>query len=78
VVPPAVLLEQARGRAAELAALPRPAFRDVKQALRGPVAAAVRRAGRHDARRWVETAFSAAARERLEEVVSRLTRTRER
>ena len=78
VVPPAVLLEQARGRAAELAALPRPAFRDVKQALRGPVAAAARRAGRHDARRWVETAFSAAARERLEQVVARLTRSRER
>ena len=78
VVPPAVLLEQARGRAAELAALPRPSFRDVKEALRGPVAAAVRRAGRHDARRWVETAFSPAARERLEEVLSRLTRPRER
>jgi len=78
VVPPAVLLEQARGRAAELAALPRPAFRDVKQALRGPAAAAARRAGRHDARRWVETAFSAAARERLEQVVTRLTRSRER
>src|SRR5690242_10789011 len=43
VVPPAVLLEQARGRAAGLAALPAPAFRDVKQALRAPVAAAVRR-----------------------------------
>jgi enoyl-CoA hydratase len=77
VVPPAVLLEQARGRAAGLAALPTPAFRDVKQALRGPVAAAVRRAGRHDARRWMETAFSAAARERLQQAVSRLTRPRE-
>jgi enoyl-CoA hydratase/carnithine racemase len=76
VVPPAVLLEQARGRAAELAALPRPAFRDVKQALRGPVAAAVRACARHDARRWVETAFSAPARERLAQVVSRLTRNR--
>jgi len=42
------------------------------------VAAAARRAGRHDARRWVETAFSAAARERLEQVVTRLTRSRER
>ena len=78
VVPAAVLLEQARGRAAGLAALPGPAFREVKQALRGPFAAAARRAGRHDARRWVETAFSSAARERLEEVVSRLTRPRER
>ena len=77
VVPPAVLLEQARGRAAGLAALPGPAFRDVKQALRGPVAAAVRRVEREDARRWVETAFSAAARERLGEVVRRLTRPRE-
>jgi Delta3-Delta2-enoyl-CoA isomerase len=76
VVPQAVLLEQARGRAAELAALPRPAFRDVKQALRGPVAAAVRRAARHDARRWVETAFSAPAREQLAQVVSRLTKSR--
>jgi len=76
VVPPAVLLEQARGRAAELAALPRPAFRDVKQALRGPVAAAVRRVEREDARRWVETAFSPATRERLAEVVARLNRPR--
>ena len=77
VVPPAVLLEQARGRAAVLAALPRSAFRDVKQALRGPVAAAVRRVEREDARRWVESAFSPAARERLGEVVRRLTRPRE-
>jgi Delta3-Delta2-enoyl-CoA isomerase len=76
VLPPAVLLEQARGRAAELAALPRPAFRDVKQALRGPVAAAVRRVEREDARRWVETAFTPAARERLAEVVARLNRPR--
>lgn len=76
VLPPAVLLEQARGRAAELAALPRPAFRDVKQALRGPVAAAVRRVEREDARRWVETAFSTAARERLTEAVARLNRPR--
>jgi enoyl-CoA hydratase len=74
VVPPAVLLEQARGRAAGLAALPGPAFRDIKQALRGPVAAAVRRAGRQDARRWVETAFSPAGRERLQQVASRLAR----
>jgi enoyl-CoA hydratase len=76
VVPPAVLLEQARGRAAGLAALPGPAFRDVKQALRTPVAAAVRRVEREDARRWVETAFSAPTRERLGEVVRRLTRPR--
>ena len=76
VLPPAVLLEQARGRAAELAALPRPAFRDVKQALRGPVAAAVRRVEREDARRWVETAFTPAARERLADVVARLNRPR--
>jgi enoyl-CoA hydratase len=76
VLPPAALLERARGRAAELAALPRPAFRDVKQALRGPVAAAVRRVEREDARRWVETAFTPAARERLAEVVARLNRPR--
>ena len=76
VLPPAVLLEQARGRAAELAALPPPAFRDVKQALRGPVAAAVRRVEREDARRWVETAFTPAARERLADVVARLNRPR--
>ena len=76
VLPPAVLLEQARGRAAELAALPGPAFRDVKQALRGPVAAAVRRVEREDARRWVETAFTPAARERLADVVARLNRPR--
>jgi enoyl-CoA hydratase/carnithine racemase len=77
VVPPGVLLEQARGRAAGLAALPPPAFRDVKQALREPVATAVRRVEREDARRWVETAFSPAARERLGEVVRRLTRPRQ-
>ena len=76
VVPPAVLLEQARGRAAGLAALPAPAFRDVKQALRGPVAAAVRRVEREDARRWVDVAFSPATRERLEQLVSRLARPR--
>lgn len=76
VLPPAVLLEQARGRAAELAALPGPAFRDVKQALRGPVVAAVRRVEREDARRWVETAFTPAARERLADVVARLNRPR--
>ena len=77
VVPPAVLLEQARGRAAGLAALPGPAFRDVKHALRGPVAAAVRRVEQEDARKWVETAFSTGARERLGEVVRRLTRPRD-
>ena len=76
VLPPAVLLEQARGRAAELGALPRPAFRDVKRALRQPVAAAVRRVERDDARRWVETAFTPAARERLAEMVARLNRPR--
>ena len=76
VVPAAALLERARARAAELAALPRPAFSEVKQALRGPVAAAVRRVERADARRWVETAFSEPARTRLGEVVSRLTRPR--
>ena len=77
VVPPAVLVEQARGRAAGLAALPRSAFRDVKHALRGPVAAAVRRVEREDARRWVDVAFSAATRERLDEIVSRLSRPRQ-
>lgn len=76
VVPSSVLLEQARGRAAELAALPGLAFREVKHALRGPAAAAVRRVERADARRWVETAFSAPTRERLGEVLSRLTRPR--
>jgi enoyl-CoA hydratase len=76
VLPAPVLLEQARGRAAELAALPRPAFREVKRALREPVAAAVRRVEREDARRWVETAFSPPARERLAEVVARLNRPR--
>src|SRR5262249_12032384 len=74
VVPPAVLVEQARGRAVGLAALPRSAFRDVKHALRGPVAAAVRRVEREDARRWVDVAFSAATRERLDQIVSRLNR----
>ena len=76
VLPAPVLLEQARGRAAELAALPRPAFREVKRALREPVAAAVRRVEREDARRWVETAFSPAARERLAGVIARLGRPR--
>ncbi len=76
VVPPDQLLEQARSRAAALGALPRPAFREIKLALRRPVVEAVRRVEREDARRWVETAFGAPARERLAEVVARLTRPR--
>jgi enoyl-CoA hydratase/carnithine racemase len=76
VVPPEHLLEQARSRAAALGALPRPAFGEIKRALRKPVVEAVRRVEREDARRWVETAFGEAARERLAEVVARLTRPR--
>ncbi|HVP59744.1 MAG TPA: enoyl-CoA hydratase/isomerase family protein [Myxococcaceae bacterium] len=76
VVPPEQLLEQARSRAAALGALPRPAFQEIKQSLRGPVVETVRRVEREDARHWVETAFSASARERLAEVVARLTRPR--
>jgi len=76
VVPPEQLLEQARSRAAGLGALPRAAFRDIKLALRKPVVDAVRRVEREDARHWVETAFSAPTRERLAEVVARLTRPR--
>ena len=74
VVPPGGLLEAARVRAVALASLPGPAFRQIKDALRGPVVAAVRRAEREDARGWVETAFSAPARERLAEVLARLGR----
>ena len=74
VVPPAQLLAAAVLRATALAALPGPAFRQIKQAIRGPVVEAVHRTQAEDARRWVETAFSAPARARLAEVVARLTR----
>jgi len=75
VVPAAELLARAGERAAGLAALPAPAFREIKRALRAPAVAAIRQAQRDDARLWVETAFSAAARERLAEVVARLRRS---
>ncbi len=74
LVPAAELLAEARARAAALAALPGPAFRQVKHALRGPVVEAVRRAEREDSRSWVETAFTAPARTRLAELVERLGR----
>jgi Delta3-Delta2-enoyl-CoA isomerase len=74
VVPPETLLEAARARAAAMAALPGPAFRDIKQAVRAPVLAAIRALEADDARRWTETAFSPEARARLAEVVSRLGR----
>ena len=74
VVPADRLLDEARSRAASLAALPAPAFRGIKESLRAPAIDAVRRSGTGDARRWVETAFSEAARERLGEVVARLSR----
>jgi enoyl-CoA hydratase len=74
VVPPAQLLAAAVLRATALAALPGPAFRQIKEAIRAPVVEAVRRSGAEDARRWVETAFSPPARGRLAEVLARLTR----
>ena len=74
VVPPEDLLAEARARAATLAALPAPAFGQIKRALRAPAADAIRRVEREDARRWVDTAFSGPARERLAEVVARLAR----
>jgi enoyl-CoA hydratase len=74
VVPPEALLEEARTRAAAMAALPGPAFRDIKQAVRAPVLGAIRALEADDARRWTETAFSPEARARLAEVVSRLGR----
>ena len=76
VVPAARLPEVARARAEALAALPGPAFRDIKQAIRAPVLTAIRAVEKDDARHWVEVAFSAPARERLTEVVVRLTSKR--
>jgi len=66
------LLDEARARARALAALPGPAFRDIKLAVRAPVLVAIRALEADDARRWTETAFSPDARARLSEVVSRL------
>ncbi|HSP19744.1 MAG TPA: enoyl-CoA hydratase/isomerase family protein [Myxococcaceae bacterium] len=74
VVPPAQLLAAAVLRASALAALPGPAFRQIKQAIRAPIIELVRRVEAEDARLWVETAFSPLARARLAEVVARLTR----
>jgi len=76
VVPAERLLQVARSRAEALAALPGPAFSDIKQAIRAPVLAAVRAVEKDDARRWVDVAFSGSARERLTEVVARLTSKR--
>jgi len=74
VVPADRLLVEARTRAEALAALPGPAFRQVKKALRGPAVAAIRAAKKEDARRWVETAYSPEARARLSAALERLSR----
>jgi enoyl-CoA hydratase len=74
VVAPESLLEEARARATALAALPGPAFRDIKRSVRAPALAAIRALEADDARRWSEIAFSPEARGRLAEVVARLGR----
>ena len=74
VVPADRLLVEARSRAEALAALPGPAFRQIKKALRAPVVAAIRAARKEDARRWVETAHSPEARARLSAAMERLSR----
>ncbi|MCC6748565.1 MAG: enoyl-CoA hydratase/isomerase family protein [Deltaproteobacteria bacterium] len=71
-VPSAELLDRAMARAQALAALPSPAFAQVKAALRRPVLETVTRVQRQEAKRWLDTWFSRPTQELLHAAVARL------
>ena len=74
LAPPERLEARALERAAELGALPREAFAEMKAALRAPVAHRVRDGLEADARRWAATWFSDDARELRKKALERLSR----
>ena len=72
VVPQAELESRAVARAERLAAAPGPAFAQVKHALRRPALDAIARTRAEETERWLDTWFSAPARERLGAMVNAL------
>lgn len=72
VLPEAALLERALERAQELSALPPAGVRQVKAALRGPVAAGIRAVSAQENLRWVESWVHPRSQEKLRATVARL------
>jgi enoyl-CoA hydratase len=66
------LLPAARRRAAAIAARPAAGVAQIKRALRAPVIEAVRRTAAVETERWLDTWFSADARERLSAAVAKI------
>jgi enoyl-CoA hydratase len=74
VVPEGELLEKALQRAQALAALPPEGVRQVKSALRRPVAEQVRRLDALESESWVQSWLAPESQSRLRSAVARLTR----
>ena len=75
VVPEAELLEKALQRAQGLAQLPPAGVRQIKAALRRPVAAAIRAITAADSQRWVQSWLDPSSQARLRAAVSKLKKT---
>jgi len=72
LAPADAVLERAVARAAELGALPGPAFAQAKEALRRPATAAIRGLTDADEAAWLDTWFSPEARANVAAAVARL------
>jgi enoyl-CoA hydratase len=72
LVPPDALFDRAVARAAELAKTPRQAYGQIKRAIRRAAIDAVKEHSEAERERWLDTWFSAEARQRLRDAVAKL------